>query len=408
MPQQHRPARLSVLSLCVLVCAAPSAHASILTFSGTTRKVPPFPKGATLDVCIQADPDGLGRSQLLKEGIQKWKKRLAARGIGLTVKVLEPGDPLPKPGGTTGGQDNKIVVRWAGTGLLPNGMQIGPGVHQGAGQPIAAKGGEKLVGGEAVVWTGLPTPSDDTKKHLLRNVGEHEFGHILGLAHEANGAVMKPVQTGDVRNFADNNPDKREFNELYGTKKTGGAKQPQGKVEKIGGGAGMGFFQYRVEFEPANAVADPDDPEHVAFMTFGVRPSLVSGLALPSGWVGLIPAGPVLISDPFFTTDDYMTNAAPNPTPWEPGPAPRFIALRTSAAEAALDGLPPDFDPALSLDNPSVELTIFSSARAERARSVWAGGELQSVSGPFVPEPSSVLLFGSGLLGLAGWRRRRA
>ena len=30
-----------------------------------------------------------------------------------------------------------------------------------------------------------------------------------------------------------------------------------------------------------------------------------------------------------------MTDGAPNPTPWEPGPPPGYIGLRTSIAEAA-------------------------------------------------------------------------
>lgn len=403
-PGQPWPLRATLVGLLTLIVGAAPAYATILTFPGTTKKSPPFPKGATLDVCIQADPDGHGRDQLLKEGIERWKKALADRGIKLKVTVMAPGAPLPKPGGIPGGKENKIVYRWVNTGQLGE-MEVGPGKNDGAGQPIASGNGAKLVGGEAIIRRGLPAPGDDaTKKNLIKNVGEHEFAHILGLGHDGDGAVTKHEQAGGARML--NDQDKKELNSLYGTAKSGGAKQPKGKVQKIGGGAGMGFFTYRFTFEPANAVPDADDPEHVAFMTFGVRPSLVSGVELPPGWVGLIPTDSVLTTDPFFTDDEYMVDGAPNPTPWEPGPRPTFVALRTSPTEAALDGLPEEFDPGLTLGNSSFEMTIFSPARTERPMSVWAGGELQTVSGPFVPEPASLLLFGSGFLAVAGFTRR--
>ena len=377
----------SLLTLTFLHASA--VYATPLLKGGKNGKPPVFPKNSTLCVFIQADPKNQERDQLLKEGVERWTKLLADRMITLKVAIGNP----------PAGKVNPIRYRWINDGILSNGMEIGPGKNDGAAQPITSPDGSQLIGGDVVIRNALPATTD-AQKEALRIAGQHELVHVLGMADDNQGDVTRHALPSSELN----DHDKKELNFLYGTATTGGAGKPKGNVQKTGGGGGMGFFRYHVDFAPANLVRAPNDPEHVSLITLDVAPQFITGLDLPAGWIGLVPTGPVAITDPFFT-EGYMLDGAGDPPPWDLNSPASFIALRTSVAEAANDGLPPDFDPALTLDNPGFDLTIFTSNVAEGPITAWAGGESQTVPGP-VPEPSSLCLIGSGLLGLMGWRRR--
>ena len=43
-----------------------------------------------------------------------------------------------------------------------------------------------------------------------------------------------------------------------------------------------------------------------------------------------------------------------------------------------------------------------------RGSSTWTNGEPQTLIGSQIPEPSTLLLLGSGLVGFGGWMRRKA
>ncbi len=386
--------RIGFRATCVLTLSlltASSVYATPLLKGGKNGRPPAFPKNSTLCVLIQADPKGQGRDQLLKEGVERWTKPLADRMITVNVVI---GDP---PAGKT----NPIRYRWVNDGILSNGMEIGPGKNDGAAQPITSPDGSTLVGGEAVIRNALPATTD-AQKEALRTVGQHELVHALGLADDNQGDVTRHAHPSSELN----DRDKKELNFLYGTATSGGTTKPTGQVLQIGGGAGMGFFQYQLNFVAANALANPSDPEHVSLFTMNIPPSLVTGVAPPPGWLGFVPGKTVAMNDPFFA-DGFMLDGAGDPPPWDPTSPMAYVAFRASPEEALRDGLPPGFDPALSLDNPSLLFTISTTPSAlDGPVQVWSGDASQTVVGPVVPEPSSLVLLGSGLLGLAGWRRR--
>lgn len=376
------------LHLFILLCGvfSPSnAHATPLTYGDEIVNALKWPNNSTLNVYIQQDPAGKGRHTLAKEGVERWKNTMAARGITINVTIGNP------PAGT----QNEVFYEWKPENFeFANLPKLELGTNDGMG--VVGYSRTRLLVGKAFLHTDLPADSD-AQKEYIRNLGEHEFVHVLGFADDEDGEVMNHAQPNTAH--ALNDRDRRELNLLYGTNNTGGNNRPMGMGFNSGGGAADGFYKYHFAFQPGNAIADPNDPEHVSLINLGIHPDLVLSLDLPPGWIGLISTGSPSPSDPFF--DGYMEDGAGDPSVWDPSNPITFIPLRTSVIEALADGLPPGYDPALSLENISFDITVYTKTNPNLRNGlipVWAGGELQFLEGPvLIPEPSTLFLLGAGL-----------
>lgn len=381
-----RLARSIVVIAPLICCAAARVTATPMTWGDKITVPLKWPKGP-LKVYIKPDPKALGRDALVKEGVERWKAPLAARGITLDVTIGDPPANAVTP----------ITYTWEADNFEDHGQKLGNGNDAIAGPDGRATGGGngEFTSGTAHLRNALPAGGDDDKNYL-KNLAEHEFVHILGIADDDNGEVTRHAQGSDARGLSE--LDLKELNSLYGTAQTNGNSGPRGHIQKLGGGSQDGFWEYAFTLQTANAVPSLDDPEHVAFIAFAIDTSLVSGLLLPPGWIGLIGGHSLTPDDPFFA-EGYMVDAFTGIPPWSTTDPLSYIALRTSVAEAAHDGLPPGFDPALTLANPVLLFRLLTSGPVgEGAIAVWAGGDSQLTAGPVaLPEPASWLLFGTGI-----------
>src|SRR5690606_7201697 len=126
-------------------------------------------RGATLRVYIEVDATGQGRDALLQEGVNRWVRPLADRGITLETVI---GDP---PAGAT----NPIRYTWEADGFTEGGQTIGAG--EDANQAIAGPDGQQTSGGKdertgsaARIRDELPATTADDKS-LLRNPDEPQL-----------------------------------------------------------------------------------------------------------------------------------------------------------------------------------------------------------------------------------------
>ena len=367
----------------LLLAVAGSVTATPFTWGDKIVKPLSFPPGSTITVYVQPDPQGKGRDALVKEGIDRWKDLLTAHNITLDVKIQAP--PASPP------QDS-MTVKFVPDGTKLAGSEVGPSSNDGVGS--AVNSATRIVRGETIIRDSMPATTD-TEKDALRNIGQHEVTHMLGLDDDDTGKVTNHNQDDQPRTKADyNDRDKAELNQLYAASNTGGTGFPTGVVTATGGGAALGYYDYSLNF---TAAGDPlTDPQHVALINLGIDPEFVTGIDLPSGWESYVRHGTADPADPYF--NGILVDGAPGHSPFDPVDPINYIPIRNVDPAAAL-----------STSNPTLNLRVHTDSQARDGWiQVYAGGSLQTVAGPvMVPEPAFLPLAGALFLLPAIIRRKR-
>jgi hypothetical protein len=308
-------------------------------------------QGDTINVFIEADPDTTppDRSALLREGMLRWQAQMAARGVTVNVTVGDP--PNPPPAGTV-----SCTYEPSGTTRGDHTLGTGPGQDDGIGS-CTGNPDDGITGGEIVIRDDIPAGTA-AQQEYLRNLGQHEMTHVLGLADDASGEVTSHTQDSNPNSF--NDTDSSEVGMLYPLLAQD-APQGQGNT---------------------NASIDPNlydwdfiytgPPEgHVALITMNVAAELIVDVIPPPGWIVLNPADPLhkdLHGYPFY--HDYMEDGFPGLPPWDVNYTAPLAFRPLFAGEA------------LSVFNPVVHITLITRNAKRGEMTAWAGGSVQVIEGP--------------------------
>lgn len=341
-----------------------------------------FPSGSTIKVYVEVDAT---RSGPVKEGLQRWVAEMATRGI--TVEINDMPVPSPRPA-------NTVEVTFEPDGTKSGELELGTGGDKVDGVGIASSDGTNLIGGKIIIREALPAGTDG-EKNFLRNLAQHEFCHVLGLADDDDGQVTDHHQGTDATNDL-NGTDKKELKQLY--PKTGGGKSTASSTTVPSGDPNTYDFDFN--YEPD---APGDEAGHVTLLLLHVEPSLIVDVLVPPGWEVLNPADPGrldLQNYPFY--QGYAEDWNSDQPPWDPAfTAP--LSLRSLAESFAL-----------SESNPQLHVTLLTHGAVRGTIDAWAGGDVQQMEGP-VPPPAPapalgrwgviVLVLVVVVAGALGWRR---
>lgn len=383
------------LGCALLVCGGfmllPASVTQSTPFNyGAGVKPSRWPENKTISIYIEADPDpnAPDTSELLKEGMSRWSAQMAPRGITINVAVGEPPNPPPT---------NVVRCRYKAvgsklTGDDPNDPNYPALSDENHGLAGCNNAGGTITTAEIIIrndiWS-IASGSDEQKKEYIRNLGQHEVTHVLGLADDSAGTVTNHTQTTTPNTY--NDQDKKEIGTLYPT-------LPQNPPKAGGQGQQQNQNNYQYNF---NYQGGPED--HVPLIALDIRPEVIAQVLTPPGWVVLNPADPAHHNSnhPFY--QNYMEDGHSFPAPWDGSVTP---ALTLRAADPAA---------ALSVNNPVVGFMVIAQNAVPGQVDAWAGDDVQSLLGPVPAGPAipastpawqvitALTLIAAG--GLVLWRR---
>ncbi len=342
-------------------------------------------QGDTVRVFIEPDPNPNppDRSQLLREGMERWRAEMANRGITIEVTVGNP--PDPPPAGTV-----TCTYEPDGTQLGGHTLGTGPGEDNGIGS-CTGNPEDGITGGQIIIREGVPDTTG-AQQEYIRNLGQHEMTHVLGLGEDDEGEVTDHNQTSIPNSY--NDTDSLEIQSLYPSL---GEDHARGEGNT---NASIDPNQYDWDFFYTGP------PEgHVALITMNVPAEVIVDIFPPPGWIALNPADPLhkSLGYPFY--ENYMECGAPGMPPWDANYTAPLAFRPLFAGEA------------LSITNPVVHITLVTKNAERGEMTAWAGGPVQVLEGP-VPITSDIPAVGDwGLLlialllvgaGVVWIRRRRA
>lgn len=329
-----------------------------------------WPANKTIRIYIQADPIATPPdvSALLQQGMQRWAAEMAPRGITIEVNVGDP--PVPPP-------TNVVPCTYEADGTHhpndPKGEGPALGNENDGIAGCDSPGGSGHIERAAIIvrrdlWAASGTDSmgnpngltDAEREEYIRNLGQHEVTHVLGLADDTAGTVTDHVQTETPNTF--NDRDRQEINTLYPLLKQP-APRAEGQRQNI---PDPNFHQYNFHYQ-----GSPFD--HVPLIMLDIEPQLIMQIQAPPGWAVLNPADPnrTNLNHPYY--QGYLEDGRPGPAPYDADASPP-LAIRAIGN-----------NPGMTAQNPNFGFMVMTQGANLGTIAVWAGGQVQFLPGPVPP-----------------------
>lgn len=313
-----------------------------------------WPNNTVIHVYIPDDPDGLNRHVDLANGIREWNNRATLQNRGITIQTHRG---APPPGAT-----NAVTVEWV-TGTVDTNLGQG-------GPSYTTDGGNTADDGRIRV-------SRDTAQvtnQMARNLGIHETGHVLGLDDVATaGAAMNPNFTrNDVLNIGA--ADDRELGAVYAANVNNTQAQIMPQITQE-----FDYFRYAYALDWISG-------QELALFQVSTSGAQLFDFVVPSGWEVGKPMG----NDVILVQDNLYLDVG------------SIYGYKTG--DPFVSFVLADDHSYLGPNYPHLEFGFSSFAPSGGAKAFLNGSS--DTLGP-VPEPSTLLLLGSGLAGIIGFGRKR-
>jgi hypothetical protein len=197
---EMKPTRFVFLVIAMsLLLSGKGVLATPMAWGDDVKGIPRWPILKQINIYIEANP----RSAFIKEGMSRWA---GVDFMDVTFNIVIGPVPDPEP-------DNLVRVEYKPAGTeMPGVKDLKLNGNKGIAAPnveVQPDGTGVITGATVYIQNALPFGTD-AEKDFLRNLGQHEITHVLGLADDTDGVVTDHEQGSTPNEY-----NEQDLKEIY-------------------------------------------------------------------------------------------------------------------------------------------------------------------------------------------------